>query len=185
MPNKRGKKKKIMKNYPYNYLYISLIVIILDQISKIAVRYYMPLNHEISVIGNYFKLTHVQNFGAAFSLSIGSDMVNRIVFSIITFIMIFVILYMLKHSVTKIEKIAFSLIIGGAVGNLIDRVWLGAVTDFFDFDFITIDIPRWDFYMDRWPIFNIADSSIVVAMNLLFIYMIFFEKKIALSSLNK
>jgi len=82
---------------------------------------------------------------------------------------------MLKHSRTLLEKIAYSLIIGGAIGNLIDRVWLGSVTDFLDFDFFTINIKRWDFYMDRWPIFNIADSSIVVAIFLMFIYIIFFE----------
>ena len=163
-----------MQKSPFRFLYISLIILILDQVTKFLARYYSP--YEVSIIGEFFKLHHVQNSGAAFSISFGSDLFNRIFFSSVTFIMIFVILYMLKKSKAFIEKLAFSFIIAGAVGNLIDRVWLGSVTDFLDFDFFTIDIPKWNFYMDRWPIFNIADSSIVVAIVLLFIYIIFLEK---------
>ncbi|MCL1826568.1 MAG: signal peptidase II, partial [Candidatus Cloacimonetes bacterium] len=155
-----------MQKYNFSYLYISLYTIVFDQLSKIAVRTYMP-DREIPVIGEFFKLTHVQNSGAAFSLSIGSEVTNRIVFSIVTFFMIFVILYLLSQSKHFLEKISYSLIIGGAIGNLADRALLGSVTDFLDFDFFTINIKRFDFYMDRWPIFNIADSSIVVAISLL------------------
>lgn len=155
---------------PYNYLIISLIIIFLDQITKIAVRHFMVLGQSISVIGDLFRITYVQNPGAAFSLSFGSEATNRILFSIISFIMIFVIVILFKKSVTKWEKIAYSLIIGGAFGNLIDRILLGSVTDFLDSDFP-------DFIMERWPVFNIADSAIVVAVILLFVYTIFFEKR--------
>jgi signal peptidase II len=77
---------------------------------------------------------------------------------------------MLKHSRSFWEKFSYSLIIGGAIGNLIDRLAFGSVTDFFDVDFP-------DFLMERWPVFNIADSSIVIAITILLIYTIFFESR--------
>lgn len=158
-----------MSKNPYHFLKISALIIIFDQISKFIVRHFM-LNQSIPVVGDFFRLTHVQNPGAAFSLSFGSPFFNRIFFSVITFIMIFIIMFMLKKSKNILEKISFSLIIGGAVGNLIDRILLGSVTDFLDFDFP-------DFIMERWPIFNIADSAIVIAVILLLFYTIFLENK--------
>ena len=134
----------------------------------------MP-NQSFSVIGDFFYLTHVQNPGAAFSIGFESPVINRVFFSVVSFLMIFVILYMLKISKSICEKLAYALIVGGAIGNLIDRVVLGSVTDFFDFDFFTINI--FGFYMERWPVFNIADSSIVIAMVLLVFYALFLEKR--------
>ena len=153
----------------FKYLYLALIVILIDQATKIAVRYYMELFQEISVIGDFFKLTHVENTGAAFSIGFSSDFVNRLFFSIVTFLLIFAILWMLKKAKSIWEKIAYSLIVGGAIGSLIDRLVFGAVTDFFDFEFFNI------FGLERWPIFNIADSSIVVGVIILSVYTIFFE----------
>ena len=126
---------------------------------------------EIPILGEFFKLTHVQNPAAAFSLGFNSPIVNRIFFSVFAFLMIFVVLYMLKISKSICERVSFSLIIGGAIGNLIDRLILGSVTDFFDFYFFNI------FGWERWPTFNIADSSIVVAVVILLYYTIFLEPK--------
>ncbi|HOD55003.1 MAG TPA: signal peptidase II [Candidatus Cloacimonadota bacterium] len=151
------------------YLWISLTIIILDQITKLLVRIKMPDN-SIEVIGNLFRLTHVQNTGAAFSLSFGSPLTNRIVFISISFIFLILLVYIMNKSNSKTELLAYSLVIGGAVGNLLDRIILGSVTDFLDVDFP-------DFIMHRWPIFNIADSAIVIAITILLIYYVFFEKK--------
>ena len=129
----------------------------------------MELYQSISVIGDFFRLTHVENPGAAFSIGFDSPYVNRIFFSILTFLMIFFILFLLKQSKSFLEKLSFSFVLGGAIGNLIDRLIFGAVTDFFDFDFINI------FGLDRWPVFNIADSSIVVGVFILLYHTIFFE----------
>lgn len=71
----------------------------------------------------------------------------------------------------KLQTVSFSLIVAGAIGNLIDRIYLGSVTDFLDFDFP-------DFLMERWPIFNVADSAICVAIGLYIIYVLFYEKRI-------
>ena len=129
----------------------------------------MPDN-SIEVIGNLFRLTHVQNTGAAFSLSFGSPLTNSIVFISISFIFLILLVYIMNKSNSKTELLAYSLVIGGAVGNLLDRIILGSVTDFLDVDFP-------DFIMHRWPIFNIADSAIVIAITILLIYYVFFEKK--------
>ncbi|HOE91886.1 MAG TPA: signal peptidase II [Candidatus Cloacimonadota bacterium] len=153
----------------FQYLWISLIVIILDQVTKILVRLKMS-RQSIEVLGDFFRLTHVQNCGAAFSLSLGGPLINRIVFAAITILFLVVILYILHKSHSKAEHIAYPLVVGGAIGNLIDRIFIGSVTDFLDFDFP-------DFIMQRWPIFNVADSAIVVAITILLIYFIFFEKK--------
>ncbi len=151
------------------YLSISVIVILLDQLSKFLVRKYMAWESH-SVIGEFVKLTHVQNSGAAFSISLGSPMINRIFFITITFIFLIVLLIIMKKSESKTELIAYSLVVGGAIGNLIDRIIYGSVTDFVDCDFP-------DFIMERFAIFNVADSSIVIAICILIIYYLFFDKK--------
>jgi len=154
----------------FNYLIISALVILVDQITKLLVRKYM-LHQSIPVIGDFFRLTHVENPGIAFGLGFESNAFNRIFFSIITFFVIFVILILLKKSNSHIEKIAFSLILGGGLGNLIDRIAFGSITDFFDVYFFNI------FGLERWPIFNIADSASVVAIFILLIYVFFFEPR--------
>jgi signal peptidase II len=115
-------------------------------------------------------LTNVQNTGAAFSLSLGDDTLNRIFFIFFSIIAIIILFFMQRKTELKVEKIAFSMILGGAIGNLIDRIFIGGVTDFIWWDFP-------DFIMERWPVFNLADSSIVVALSLLVFYYLFFEKR--------
>jgi signal peptidase II len=159
-----------MKKHPFYFLLISVLVVAIDQVSKFAVRHFM-FERQVSVIGDFFNLTHVQNPGAAFSISFSSVLFNRIFFSVVTFVMIFVILYMLKQSKSFWERLSYSFIIGGALGNLIDRLRLGSVTDFLDFYFFNI------FGLERWPVFNFADSSIVVAVIMLLVYVLFFENR--------
>ncbi len=148
------------------YFWLTFLVIFLDQISKYLVRQNLELGRTIYVTPKLFWLTHVQNSGAAFSLSLGSDHLNRIVFLIISSLASMLLIWLILHSRDKVETIAYSLILGGAIGNLIDRLILGAVTDF-----IWCDFP--DFIMHRWPVFNLADSSIVIAITILIIYSIF------------
>lgn len=156
-----------MKKLPY--FSITFIIIVLDQVSKFIIRNYVdfgPRNF-IQVTKKFFWLTHVQNEGAAFSLSLGSDLVNRIVFIFISLLATGLLIRLIITSKSKVETISFSLILGGAVGNLIDRIFLGSVTDFIWWDFP-------DFLMQRWPVFNIADSSIVVAITIMIVFYLFF-----------
>lgn len=153
-----------------SYFWISLAVILLDQLSKFLVRQFIPLGHTIYLTKSFFWLTHVENTGAAFSLSLGSESFNRTVFIILSVIVSAILIRMILFARVKIEKIAYCLILGGAIGNLIDRIFIGGVTDF-----LWCDFP--DFIMSRWPVFNLADSSIVIAITLLLIHTIFFESR--------
>ncbi len=158
----------------YYYFFISIFIIVFDQITKIVVRDYFQKHPEIDVIpviGSLCQIVHVQNTGAAFSLSLGSPLINRIVFIFVSVIAVGMLIYFIIKGLSKIELVTFSLILGGAVGNLSDRIFLGSVTDFIDCDFP-------DIIMYRWPVFNVADSSIVVAITIYLVYSIFFEKKL-------
>jgi signal peptidase II len=149
----------------YFLFLISAFVVILDQFTKTIVRDSITLGETIKITEKFFWFTNVRNYGAAFSISFGNITVNKIVFISVTAIAVVLIFYLFKKSKSKIERTAFALIMGGAVGNLIDRVMYGYVTDFIWWDFP-------DFIMQRWPVFNIADSSIVLAITLLIIYSI-------------
>jgi len=153
------------------YLWVSVLVIFLDQISKIVIRKFIVLHETIKITPKFFWLTHVENEGAAFSLSFGNPIINRIIFIIVSIIAVILILRLKAKTTLKIEHIIYTLILGGAIGNLIDRVIFGSVTDFIWWDFP-------DFIMQRWPVFNIADSSIVIAISLIIITSIFHKKNL-------
>lgn len=152
--------KKLVKLLPYGW--VSLIVIFVDQISKYLVRSSLEPGQIIKLTPKLIWLTLVQNSGAAFSFSFGNPLLNRILFIIISTFAIIFIVYLSNKSKNKLEIFSFALILGGAIGNLIDRIIMGSVTDF-----IWCDFP--DLIMIRWPVFNVADSSIVVAIGLMII----------------
>ena len=158
------KKIKIAAAYP-----IMLFVLCLDQLTKYLIRTHLELYHSLPVLeklfGDTFMLTHVENSGAAFSIGFSSPAVNRIFFISITVLAVAFIFFLLYKSTHRLQVIAFGMVLGGAIGNLIDRILRGAVTDF-----INVDFP--DFIMERFPIFNVADSSIFIAVCLLLIDMI-------------
>lgn len=155
---------------------IMLGILVLDQLSKLLIRLNMELYESIPVMkdifGDTFMLTYVQNTGAAFSLSPFTPAVNRIFFIIVSILAVIFVLYLLYRSAHRIQVIAFGFVLGGALGNLIDRIRFGGVTDFIDCDFP-------DFIMQRWPIFNVADSSIFIAMTLIIIDMIFIHDRVS------
>lgn len=159
------KEKKSTAAKQFRYLWISAVIILLDQFVKIIIKQTLPLYESRNVLGEFLMLTHVRNTGAAFSISLGSPEFNRTFFIIMTILAIFFVIYLIYRSTTKLQRIAYCLIIGGAVGNLIDRILFGYVTDFVDVDFFNIII-------NRWPVFNVADSSIVIAMGLLILDLI-------------
>lgn len=132
---------------------LSIIFILLDQVSKYIVINY--LNKDIEIIKNFFYLIYTKNNGAAFSILTG----KRILLIVVTIsIIIGIINYIRKNKTNKkIEILSFSLIIGGSIGNLIDRIVRGYVVDF-----ISVKIFNYNF-----PIFNIADSFICIGVFLL------------------
>ena len=150
---------------PKRPLLIALAVLLLDRITKWAIAQTIPLEDAINVIPGFFRLTHLENTGAAFSLFADSTSPFRtallIAFSVAALVVISVLLWK-DRSVFHSGNLALSLILGGAVGNLWDRVSDGKVTDFLDF------------YIGahHWPPFNVADSAIVVGALLLFMRML-------------
>jgi len=115
----------------------------------------------------------------------GLQMENKFLFillSIAATIIVFIYLYKMRND-KLILVVALSLIMGGALGNLIDRMIYGKVVDFLDFEFFDISIPEFNFLfidftgfaLNRWPIFNVADSSVTIGM-ILIAWMVFFVK---------
>jgi len=150
---------------PTRPLLIALAVLLLDRITKWAITQTIPLEDAVNIIPGFFRLTHLENTGAAFSLFADSASPFRttllITFSVAALAVVSVLLWK-DRSVFHSGTLALSVILGGAVGNLWDRVSDGKVTDFLDF-YIGVH---------HWPPFNVADSAIVVGALLLFIRML-------------
>lgn len=136
---------------------LSIIFLIIDQITKILVVNSLVPGENIEIIKNIFSIIYTNNTGAAFSILLG----KRIFLIVVAILIIGILLYYIKKNKVdgKLNIIAFSLIIGGSLGNLIDRIVRGYVVDF-----ISIKLGSYNF-----PIFNIADTLIVVGVFLLLI----------------
>lgn len=141
-----------------------------DQLTKFLVVSRFRLGETLPVIKSYFNLTLVHNPGAAFGMLATLPPEWRdpffLIVPIVTLIVILAVFFKL-HEGQHISIYSLSMIVGGAVGNLIDRVRLGFVIDFLDF--------HWD-YQHHFPAFNVADSAITVGVFLLIVSM-FFEKE--------
>lgn len=137
-------------------LAIALFILFLDIITKQLIVNTLFEHQSIAIIKNFFYLTYAKNDGIAFSFLEG-----KVPFIIImTVIVIFLILkYIKDNDPTKIEMYCYGLIIGGAIGNLLDRVLYGYVIDFLDFYLFSY----------HFPIFNLADTSIVIGIFILLI----------------
>ncbi|PAB58856.1 signal peptidase II [Anaeromicrobium sediminis] len=142
-----------------NYIIIVGIILI-DQFTKYLTQANMHVNETIPIINNIFHLTYVQNPGAAFGI-----LRNQKWFFVVVTIVVLggVFIYSIKNkNMHKLMSVSLSLIVAGAIGNFIDRVRLDYVIDYFDFRI--------------WPVFNIADISIVVGAILLSYYLIKYDE---------
>jgi len=152
------------------YLLIALIVVLLDRWSKHVVAQRIALYSHIQIIPGFFQLTHTENTGAAFSLFADSAAPWKtgllIAFSVIALLVVSVLLWKNNHAHIA-TGVGLSLIMGGALGNLWDRIARGRVVDFLLF------------YVKRyqWPVFNLADSAIVVGAGLLMLEILFAKSR--------
>lgn len=133
----------------YKIFGISLFIVLLDRITKFLVLNNIIVNEKINIINNFFNFTYVKNFGGAFSSFSGA----RWLFLTIALLMIVFILFMIRDEIklNVYKVIMYSFLIGGIVGNFIDRAFYGYVIDFIRFDFGN--------YI--FPIFNLSDIAIV------------------------
>lgn len=159
--------------YLFNVSLIAAVVFLADQITKIwALRALSPVT-KTSIIGDLVQFTLIFNEGGAFSTKLGSTYFYTFA-SIAVMIIVVTVLYK-DAGKNRILDIALSLVLGGALGNLTDRLRFGAVVDFIDVDFpdfslepakiLFFDFPG--YALDRWPVFNIADSAVSVGMVLI------------------
>ena len=167
--------------------YLTFFIVIADQITKLLVKGInipalginikgMQLYDSFNVIGDFFRITYIENPGMAFGIDFGeSSKLFLTLFSLVASIAI--TYYLIKHKDEKLTlRIPLAMILGGAVGNLIDRMFYGViygeaplfygkVVDFLDFDFFNISL--FGYTYDRWPIFNIADLAVSIGVILL------------------
>ena len=150
------------------WLWLSVLTVIIDQLSKIWIDSNMSLYQSIPVFPG-FNITYVHNFGAAFSLLSEAGGWQRWFFTLLAASISVGIVIWLKRLKPEetLSAISLGLILGGAIGNLIDRVIYGYVIDFFDVYYHT-----W-----HWPVFNIADSAITVGVALM-LYESFMHKEL-------
>ena len=142
-----------MKKRPY---IIAFIFFIIDLISKLVITNVLELGKSIKVINNFFYITYVNNYGAAWSIL--ED--QRILLLIISVVVLFLInKFMNKEELNKLECFSYGMIIGGIIGNLLDRVIYGYVIDFIDFKIFGYN----------YPVFNLADTFIVIGIILMII----------------
>ncbi len=142
------------------WLWLSGLVVVLDQASKLFMASWLSLYETVPVIP-FFNLTMAHNTGAAFSFLAQAGGWQRWFFVVLTFVITVGLIVWLKRLQTdaKLEAISISMILGGAIGNVIDRLFYGYVIDFLDVYYGTY----------HWPAFNIADSAIVIGAALLII----------------
>lgn len=166
-------------------LNLSLFIIISDQLTKLMVKGIsipalgvsfpgLQLGSSRPIIGDLLRLTYIENPGMAFGIDIGGKLFFSI-FSILASLGILLYLYKARNE-NLAFRIALAMILGGAVGNLIDRVFYGVlfgegslfygrVVDFIDADFFNINFIG--YHMNRWPVFNIADASVTCGVILM------------------
>ena len=147
-------------------LFVSAVLVLADQVSKTIVVKTMSLYESVPIIQNFFNFTYITNDGMAFGINFPFGYFIFTTVSILLTAFLFWYLWSVRnHSI--IIRLGIGLIIAGAIGNLIDRIFLGEVIDFLDFMI-------GDFH---WYVFNLADSYVTVGMGLVLFDSIVLEKK--------
>ncbi len=169
-------------------LWITAVIVVLDQVTKLLVKGFsvpfldfyhagVPLGSSHAILGDFLRLTYIENPGMAFGIDFGGKLFLTL-FSIVASAGIFYYLYKIRYE-SLIIRCSLAMILGGAIGNLIDRVFYGVlfgegplfygkVVDFVDVDFFNIDFLG--FHISRWPVFNVADASVSIGVLLLLIF---------------
>lgn len=190
----KKKRRSLIKNFisdkfARKLIYFAIILVVIDQVTKLAVKGFsipflgieydgMYLGQTMPVLGNFFRLTFVENKGIAFGIELHP--VVKVLVSLVSFFAGGFIIYYINKIATenKGAAVGLALILGGAIGNMIDRVFYGVfygyaplfyghVVDFFH---VVFDVKIFGYYIDSFPIFNIADIAVSLGVAVLFIF---------------
>ncbi len=170
-------------------LFVTAVIVVADQITKFMIkgieipflgiaRQGMPLGTSFPVLGDFLRITFIENPGMAFGIEVVDGKLFLTLFSIIASIGILFYLYIMRTE-KFLFRLSLALILGGAIGNLIDRTFYGVlygeselfhgkVVDFIDVDFFNIDL--WGFHLSRFWVFNIADASVSIGVLMMLIF---------------
>jgi len=139
------------------WLWLAPLILALDQATKWLVAERMAEYESIPVLGDFFRLTFIHNRGAAFGIDVGSPLLH-LLFSLVALGALGWMFYTAPPE-ARLLRCSLSMVLGGALGNIADRVRLEKVIDFFDFG-----LGDW-----RWPVFNVADTFVTIGIFLLFL----------------
>lgn len=162
---------------------VTVAVFVIDQLTKAYIHNTMKLYQSFSVLGDFFRITYIENSGMAFGIKMGQSSFFT-VFALIASLGILIYLFKMKGE-HIVARLSMAMILGGALGNLWDRITRGSVVDFFDVEFFDINIPAFKvaffnfpgYSLDRWPVFNVADIAITVGMLMLAAVVLFTKEK--------
>ncbi|HIT56775.1 MAG TPA: signal peptidase II [Candidatus Galloscillospira stercoripullorum] len=145
------------------YAVIAVALVILDQVVKVLVRTYIPLGTSVGFLPGIMDLTYVQNTGAAFSLFREHTWLLALISAVASVVLVVLLIRRVFSSTAA--NVLLSVVLSGAVGNLIDRLFLGYVTDMFKTTFM------------NFAVFNVADICLVCGIIALCVYVVFFESR--------
>ncbi len=151
----------------FSGLIVAAVVVVLDQLSKYWVLNCVLATNSLMKITSFFNVVNAWNTGVSFSMFSSNGSWGTIVLCVLALAIVAMLLWWLKKEKSLFMQIALGMVIGGALGNVIDRIRIGAVFDFLDFHISGY----------HWPAFNVADSAICVGAVLIFIYSLLQGKK--------
>jgi len=146
---------------------IALVIVLFDQLSKYFMLNQVLGEHIVIEVTPFFNWVRAWNTGVSFSMFNNYGHLGTIMLSVVAGVIIVALIIWLKSEHNRLAQIALGMIIGGAIGNVIDRIRLGAVFDFLDFHIAE----------NHWPAFNLADSFICVGAIILIVQSIFTKKE--------
>lgn len=165
----------------YLALWPAAVIVLVDQVSKWIVEHSIEPGTSVKVLGRFLVFTHQLNPAGAMSIRLGPPAF----YLAVTLVVVGFLGYSLvARTMGKATRGALLMVLGGAVGNMIDRIRLGAVIDFLDLEFFDFSLPAIDFgpihvpgdTMTRWPVFNVADSCVTVGIVLLLLATFFIDR---------
>lgn len=156
---------------PFIWYMLAGVIVVSDQITKLLIASRFALGERVHMT-SFFNLVHTRNRGAAFSLLADANGWQRHLFIALAFGVSIYLVRMLVRSLTRVEAVGYSLILGGALGNVTDRILRGTVVDFLDIHWHGV----------HWPAFNLADVGISLGIALLLIASSFSTRKLRYTS---